>query len=794
MNKLLKYRLQYVIIMDISLRIIFTELDMISKGNKKAFTLAEMMIVLLVLTILFAIMAPLFTKKMTKDKISVWNWVDTNRSYSAYFDGDNSGSRQLASETFWGITPDNTSTQEYTPLSKIILRANTFNDNIQKQLQFRYGYSPTIKYNTAINKIIPQLGNPSGAMLLDGYNLLVGGEYPDLYPLGHEFKSGSQTILMTDDNYPKNNISFGLRASELIAHKSTKTQYRGTGNPALEVLSLESNNGNIALGYKAAAYEDELVTIPSDIRYNDNLYIGYKSGFNPHVLNLWADFDLYTQRISIGGTTLDVINSTGQTFIGSYAGLSNRGIFNTFIGYHAGLGTWNKYNVYVGANAGSNMSYRTDTLTPSVPLNNHNNVAIGYNALKSLRRYNLAPSSEYNNYSNNVAIGAGALENLRIGYNNVAIGAGACKNLIYSANKICIGANSGPQYDMKEQLEQSKPLNETPEKYFWKSLSPYAQAQYRGITPIARYDLSGSTFRENPSNSPTSYDKAQRIYIGSTPKHFGGDAVLEIHDPGSFNNYLNNEPDLANSNATAIINGNLIVRGRTYFTTGNSLMNFRGIEFEESEPCIPGPGMPCIAFTMKDDYTFYGGTRKEDDDVTCAVTPFTYTFGGFYQKGGGFVPYTYENATGEEIRLTSCPRIYYDSSTFTTSDRRLKNIGSKSNAGLAEIMKLKVFNFKFKDDEKKTPHVGVIAQDLMKIFPNSVKTNEKGFLTIKLDEMFFAAINAIKELDRMIVSYTKRLFKIETEITKLEAENAELKTQVEALTLRVNKIKASRGL
>ena len=83
-----------------------------------------------------------------------------------------------------------------------------------------------------------------------------------------------------------------------------------------------------------------------------------------------------------------------------------------------------------------------------------------------------------------------------------------------------------------------------------------------------------------------------------------------------------------------------------------------------------------------------------------------------------------------------------------------------------------------------------MAQELQKVFPNSVFEDENGYLRIRWDEMFYAAINAIKELDKKIVSLVKRATKVETQITKLEKENVELKAQVESLAARVNKLKA----
>ena len=46
------------------------------------------------------------------------------------------------------------------------------------------------------------------------------------------------------------------------------------------------------------------------------------------------------------------------------------------------------------------------------------------------------------------------------------------------------------------------------------------------------------------------------------------------------------------------------------------------------------------------------------------------------------------------------------------SDKRLKYVGKENLSGLDKIRQLKVFNYTYKKDKKKTPHVGVIAQDL----------------------------------------------------------------------------------
>ena len=104
------------------------------------------------------------------------------------------------------------------------------------------------------------------------------------------------------------------------------------------------------------------------------------------------------------------------------------------------------------------------------------------------------------------------------------------------------------------------------------------------------------------------------------------------------------------------------------------------------------------------------------------------------------------------------------------SDRRLKYVGKENKSGLDKIRQLKVFNYTFKKDPKKEPHVGVIAQDLQKIFPDAVKKGVDGFLTIRMEDMFYAVINAIKELDAKVTAQEKKIKELEARIEKLEAK------------------------
>ena len=81
-----------------------------------------------------------------------------------------------------------------------------------------------------------------------------------------------------------------------------------------------------------------------------------------------------------------------------------------------------------------------------------------------------------------------------------------------------------------------------------------------------------------------------------------------------------------------------------------------------------------------------------------------------------------------------------------------------------------------------------MAQDLQKIFPDAVIKGEDGFLRIRMEDMFYALVNAVKELDSKIESLKNRdIAELKTKVTTLEKENAELKARLTALEKKVGK-------
>ncbi len=600
---------------------------MTNTRKKPAFTLAEVMIVLLVLTILFAAFAPFITKRQRNSAGKQEFWMWSSRNYLAgpmdtYYKPISSN---YLGGIYVGTTPDSEADikSSYTPLSKLVIRSGYLSNNIiQRQLQLRYGRAT-----------FDDPGQLAATFIADNTNLLFGANFPMLQQKE------------SDATYPSNNTAFGFNALNVIKDYNDINQ-KAENNTAF---------GNDSL--------------PNTYAGKDNTAVGARTGY----ANL------------AGGQ---------NTFIGYNAGSDSEASYNTLVGYNSQTIVGN-YNTFIGAHTGNSEECPTCTGNRDYQYN----VAIGYRALHAIT------TGKYN-----VAIGSGALGSLTSGNFNTAIGYNACFGITGQSNKTCIGANSGPASNSPVKTELAFDNNDnTPRTYI-------------GANP----NLNNKT---NPLTDST----------WKSSGRYGGDAVLEIHNSAGYPNHkLINDP-VIKSNATTIINGNLIVRGKTYLTMGNILYPL----YYQNTPAN-------IAVF---------GTNK---NVNCASNQVTYDFSN----------------TGECATLAPI-----------TSDRRLKNILGRNYDGLEKVKQLKVYNYKFKDDKTKTPHVGVIAQDLQKVFPNSVFKGGDEFLKIRLDEMFYAVINSIKELNQKITSLLNRTNKIEKEITKAEKENEKLKAQVEKLSARVEKLK-----
>ena len=717
-----------------------------NKHKFNAFTLAEMMVVMLIMSIVLAAMAPIMTTKNKVDNSSPWKYSPNNSS-DAYF-GQGASMRAMIGQLN-GEDTDN---------GKLII--NNLGSSFSHIL-FKNGNTILGDLYMSGNNLI--LGHRNGSSTSLGQNNINIG--PNNWP-STDITGQSNIIIgdnaMTHLSTGSNNIGLGTTLTALttgtgnvtIGDNSLTSVTTGDGNiglgneanPAITTASktiaigtnsVASSNGAIAIGSNltiseahGAALDAAQARVSYSIAIGNNATSGANSGAGQNSIAIGyqakanSTSDSGTSGIAIGaysnagaysvalGTSALNSNTTGSDNIavGTSALKSNTtGPGNIAIGENTLYSnTRGDDNIAIGRNAlyqsdtgGGNiaigyqaMYYQNDINTGNTAVgyqamvgtnsaSNYHNTAIGYRALS--RAGNSAESA-----GQNTAVGSGALENNVTGYGNTAIGSDAL--------------NTGRQGDYNT------------------GLGNYACANVTGSHKTCIGASSGPA-----SGSDWASDDKERIFIGSRSKFNNGPAVLEVHNEGgsSFGR---------NKDSSVVINGNLIVKGGIITT----LWRYGGGDNDNVNLLARSSGQ----------------LEPEWNDTVSEL------FKRYADNGHG----EFKSFSGNVI-----------------SDRRLKYVGKESTTGLDKVRQLKVFNFTYKKDTTKTPHVGVIAQDLQKVFPNAVQKGKDGFLTIRMEDMFYAVINAIKELDAKITALQKENQELKQLVKQVQEDNKRLDQRLQKL-------------
>ena len=87
----------------------------------------------------------------------------------------------------------------------------------------------------------------------------------------------------------------------------------------------------------------------------------------------------------------------------------------------------------------------------------------------------------------------------------------------------------------------------------------------------------------------------------------------------------------------------------------------------------------------------------------------------------------------------------------TLSDIRLKNINENFNRGLNEVSMLRPVRYEYKENNElqlptESEFVGVISQEVQDVIPEAVEQNDNGYFMVNNEPIFWAMVNAIKEL------------------------------------------------
>ena len=647
-----------------------------SRNKITAFTLAEMMVVMLIVSIVLAAMAPVMTTKNKVDNSSPWRYSPANSS-DAYFGAGE------AMRAFIGQVNG-----EDADLGKLIINNNATgnshilfksNNDVLGDLYFNgtsliLGSRPSNSTNATYgaNNISIGPNNWSSTGVEGDSNITIGDNAMNSLTTGRSnigigttlsaVTTGSNNVAVGDNSLLGSNGDYNVAVG-------TRAYRQGTGGSNVivggDAMSQYSGNNNVVMGTQAMYYGsgNNNVAIGTNANYNGTNSTATYTGTTAVGHNAQASAEdavaigknansSQKQAISINGT------ASGYSSIAIGTDSSADGSDGVAIGYSAH--TEKNYSVAIAFDSTAT-GYMSIAIGNGSTASAYSSIAIGSYAKANGRR--------------NIAIGENALYNNQSGNSNTAIGENACQ-YVTGSNKTCIGSNSGPNSGTK-----------------------YANRD----------------------------DTVERIFIGRQSKFNGGPAVLEVHnDPGSVRNVRatgsgKGDQTYEIEKTGVVVNGNLFVKGMIFFNDGSDDWSYPGT----------------IKYNGKNDgygAQAYGRQVTQNADLI------------YYSDYAGKVVHQRQD-----------------------SDRRLKYVGKENTSGLDKIKQLKVFNYVYKKDTTKTPHVGVIAQDLQKVFPNAVKKGADGFLTIRMEDMFYAVINAIKELDAKYQAQEKRIDDLEKRIEKLEA-------------------------
>ena len=693
------------------------------KSRHAAFTLAEMMVVMLIMSIILAAMAPVMTTRNKIDNSSPWRYSPQNAS-NAYF-----GAGQAMHALIGQVEATENDNGKLvinslgSTMSHIFFKSN---NDILGDLYFS-GSSIVLgnrrNASLAIGNENINIGheNWSNASALEGSsNITIGDNSMQALTTGSNnigigttlkaVQSGNNNVAVGDNSLTattgSGNIAIGGNANQTSNTHSTIAIGRNSSALGLGAIAIGSNrlatendgaaiNGalagsreSIAIGTAASAEQIASIAIgeSSSAIATDAIAIGKEtnaqsigsiaigndetSSVGNRSIAIGASDANGDRTVALNGETTGANTIAINGVANSQNAVAINGVVNAensiAIGEAARAGNTNSVALGFGAHANTISSIAIGVNSGT---SGNNAIALGNNASASALRAIAIGSNATTSDTAGIAIGrasAGDVGSIAIGDdanayggNSVAIGNNACKN-VTGSNKVCIGANSGPA---------------------------------RGTAWAS--------------------DSYERVFIGGKSKYNNATAVLEVHNTNqraSFNDY----DKLPNNATSVVINGNLIVKGRIVTQPEVYYNNY-----------VYSWCALTITSGSTNDYAFYRYCGEKTNNLLSVIS----------------------------------------------SDRRLKYVGKENTSGLDKIRQLKIFNFTYKKDPTKEPHVGVIAQDLQKVFPNAVKKGADGFLTIRMEDMFYAVINAIKELD--------------SRVTALEKENKELKTRLDKLEAKI---------
>lgn len=157
------------------------------------------------------------------------------------------------------------------------------------------------------------------------------------------------------------------------------------------------------------------------------------------------------------------------------------------------------------------------------------------------------------------------------------------------------------------------------------------------------------------------------------------------------------------------------------------------------------------------------------DISTKYVYATSYT-GTFYPvgitTGGSNTALTYYTSS---VSIRNGNSVYASGGFYESSDERLKTISDSISVNLEDLQNLRKIYYVWNDDKSKKNQIGLVAQEVQKLYPELVEVDENtGLLSLAYDKLSVVALAAIDKLHEEMCSLQKKNTELEDRINKLE--------------------------
>ncbi len=488
----------------------------------------------------------------------------------------------------------------------------------------------------------------------------------------------------------------------------------------------------------------------------DNYFIGHRAGINntTGLYNTFIGFEsgltntVGEENIFFGFESgYSNISGFENVFVGNASGFTNQnGYDNVFLGNGSGFSNTNGYaNVFIGNWSG----YSSDTAA--------NNVFVGNNT---------GFSNTYG--SSNVFIGDASGESNTTGNANIFVGDWSAANNTTGSFNVFLGNEAG----------WSNTIGDF--NIFVGDESGHSNIS--GQNNVFVGDASGYT---NSTGSNNMFLGTEAGFYNTTGNFniFMGQGAGFTNDTGSFNIFLGSEAGFSNINGeenifigtesgflNTIGKGNVFVGDYSGFTNSTGIDNVY-LGYEAGYLNLSGDSNVFIGNGAG--YNKLGSSKlyiENSDDI------FPLIYGNFL-----------EDSVVINGSLDVNGDLCYAGFFGACSDKRYKkNFKTLSNT-LEKITKINAYYYEWKIKEfpnmafTKRKQIGVVAQDIEKIYPEIVNTNSKGYKSVDYSKLSVILLQAIKEQQRLIDE-------LQNSNSILKAENSQHKEQIESLTGRISRI------